>query len=60
MRRVMASGAAGVLAYSIGRALHVPVWRDWEIGDCRDMAIAAFALVWWLTLPTPEPERGIE
>lgn len=39
-----------LLAWFIGKALHVPVWRDgWDIGDRTDMAATAATFVWAIT-----------
>ena len=43
-----ASACAALLAWCIGKAMNVPVWRDgWEIGDRTDLACLAFACVWF-------------
>ncbi len=38
----IAAFSAALLAWCIGKALGVPVWRDWDIGDRADLAVLAF------------------
>lgn len=48
--------AAALLAWCIGKALGVPIWRDgWDIGDRADLAILAAYLVWLYQPKEPRP-----
>jgi hypothetical protein len=50
MSRFLGCVMAALLAWCIGKALNVPVWRDgWDIGDRCDLAYLAFAACWLLT-----------
>lgn len=40
---------ASLLGYFLAKALDVPFWRDWEIGDGFDFAVASGMLVLALT-----------
>ena len=46
---------AGLLGWFVGKALGVPIWRDWDIGDRTDMALTAALLVLCLTRPRKSP-----
>ena len=57
MSRCLAILWAVLLAWFVGKALNVPVWRDWDIGDRSDMAIAAGMLVFFLTSAARRKEK---
>lgn len=38
---------AAALAWFIGKALNVPIWRDWDMGDRVDLAVIAFFTMRW-------------
>lgn len=59
-KRLYAAFCAGLLAWFIGKAMNVPVWRDWDIGDRSDMALTAFLLVWFALATTAQPEGSSE
>ena len=45
--RLYSASCAALLAWCVGKALNVPVWRDgWDIGDRTDLAVLAFVAVW--------------
>lgn len=48
-RRLDTMLLAALLAWCIGKALGVPIWRGWNTGDRTDLAMLAAALVWVLT-----------
>lgn len=55
-RRLYAAMTAGLLGWFIGKALNVPIWRDWDIGDRSDMALCAALLIIALTRsPSHDP-----
>lgn len=49
--RIVGSAWGASLAWFIGKALNVPVWRDWPVGDRTDMAVAAFLTCFLLSRP---------
>ena len=49
MNRWIAISCAALLGWFIGKALGVPVWRSWDIGDRFDIATTSAALVFCLT-----------
>lgn len=42
MNRFWGCFLCAMLAWFVGKALGVPVWRNWDIGDRADMAVTAF------------------
>lgn len=50
MNRLIGCLLLAQLAWFIGKALGVPVWREWDIGDRTDMAVAAFLAAWLLSV----------
>jgi hypothetical protein len=49
MIRLLFALCVAFLAYSFARALGVPIWRDWQIGDATDIALTAFYAAWIYT-----------
>lgn len=48
--RGVAIFTGALLAWFVGKALQVLIWRDgWDIGDRTDMAFTAATFVWALT-----------
>ena len=60
LMRLLASASAALFAYMLGKALGLPDWRDWDIGDRTDLAVTAFFTVWWAisAVRNPTPHDG--
>lgn len=52
--RFLGCAGCAMLAWFVGLALNVPVWRDWMPGDRTDMAVTAFFTAWLLTKRSPK------
>ena len=40
---------AGLLGWWIARALHIPVWTGWQMGDRMDMALVCAVIAYVAT-----------
>ena len=58
--RTVAGVLAGLLALYVLKALGVPFWRSWDIGDQADGFVTAWCLVWTLTAPRTPPDPAGE
>ena len=52
-RRILVAASVALLAWFVGKALNVPVWRDWDIGERTDFAVVAFFAA-YLACKAPE------
>ena len=54
--RLFAALCAALFGWFVGKAMGVPIWRDWDMGDRSDLALLAFLCVWFAigaARPTP-------
>ena len=57
-RKLFVASCIAFVAYAFAKALHVPDWRNWDIGDATDIAITTWFAVFYLMDRPKTQESG--
>lgn len=58
MRRTLVAICSAAVAFWFARALGIPAWRTWEIGDASDIALLTFIAVFEIQHKEKPVNRG--